>query len=326
MASAFTNTLSEFVSELRLTFPELDAAIDRAATVTPAHYWKSWQNGLEILAMRDYDRLLAERRGLIIGPVLIKKEVWDELSDGTRLVIWKYLRTLMLEAAMEIDHGELSTQTMQSLVDIMTAERIESGGEDAEKAASEMFEESMGHMKPLLDKLRGLLGSAANGGAGATEIPDIPLPEIPEHLRKGRIAQLAESMSKQISPEDFGLNPAELEGLSMEELLKRLAETYQRNPTLLLNGAKRVAEKIQKQVLNGNLKREELIAEVEEFIGLFKEHPLFKDAIEKFQSLTGGSLASMFGGGGGGAEQSERRRIVQERLRKKLAARKAAKK
>ena len=77
--------------------------------------------------------------------------------------------------------------------------------------------------------------------------------------------------------------------------------------------------------MNGNIKREELVAEAEEFIALFKDHPLFKEAIDKFQTLTGGGgLGGLFGGSGGDETQSERRRIVQERLRKKLAARKAA--
>ena len=320
---AFAKTLAGFVGELRLTFPELEAPIARAATVSPTNFWKSWQTHLEILLTRDFSQLTSERRGLIIGPVMLSDALWGELSEGTRGAIWRYLRTLVLEAAMEIDHAELSTTAMQHLVDIMTAEKMEGGGAEAEKAATEMFEESMAHLKPMLEKLRGLLGG--EGAAGGAGLPDIPIPEIPERLRNGKIAKLAETMAKQFSPEDFGLNPAELEAQSMEDVLKRLAEMYQRDPTMLIAGAKRVAEKIRKQVMNGNIKREELVAEAEEFIALFKDHPLFKEAIDKFQTLTGGGgLGGLFGGGGGDDTPSERRRIVQERLRKKLAARKAA--
>jgi len=149
-------------------------------------------------------------------------------------------------------------------------------------------------------------------------------PEIPEKLRKGRIAKLAEELAKQIDPADFGLDPAALKGDNLEEVIKRLAELYQRDPSILMSGAKRVAEKIKAKIMGGSLNREELLAEAQEFVALFKDHPLFKEAIAKFEGLMGaGGIAEMFSaaGGGGGGAPSERRRAVQERLRKKLAAR-----
>jgi hypothetical protein len=109
-------------------------------------------------------------------------------------------------------------------------------------------------------------------------------------------------------------------------VLRRLAEMYQRDPTLLIAGAKRMADRIRRQVMGGSLKQEDLVAEAKEFVELFKEHPLFKEAIGKFQEMVGeGGLAEMFGGGGSAAAPSERLRAVQDRLRKKLAARQAKK-
>ena len=177
----------------------------------------------------------------------------------------------------------------------------------------------MDQLKPLLEKLKGLVG-----GFMDTSGSDSPMPEIPERLRNGRIAKLAEDMAKQFDPADFGIDPAVLKGEDIGEIMKRLAELYQKDPTLIMAGAKRVAEKIKKQILGGSLKKEDLIAEAQEYMDLFKEHPLFKDILGKVEGfMGGGGLAEMFGGGGSG-EPSERRRAVQERLRKKLAARKAA--
>jgi hypothetical protein len=151
------------------------------------------------------------------------------------------------------------------------------------------------------------------------------MPEIPERLRNGRIAKLAEEMAKQFDPAEFGLDPTVLKGDNVEEILKRLADIYQRDPTLLIGGAKKVAERIKKQILGGSLNREELVAEAQEFITLFKEHPQFKEMIGKFTDFMGpGGIAEMFSGTSSNAEPSERRRAVQERLRKKLAARNAS--
>jgi hypothetical protein len=55
-------------------------------------------------------------------------------------------------------------------------------------------------------------------------------------------------------------------------------------------------------------------------MALFKDHPLFKEAISKAEGMMGGGLNSMFGSAD--SEPSARRSTVQERLRKKLAERK----
>jgi hypothetical protein len=317
--SAFTSTLKSFCEELRLTFPELEPQIARATATASAQFWKSWSTGLTILMRRDVQTLFSERKGFLIGAVRLTPELWSELSEKTQVAIWKYLRTLTLEAAMEVSLESLDTETMQKLMDILTAERVEA---DPAAATSELFEESMNHMKPLMEKLKGLMGST--GFMDLSGLGDFQMPDIPERLRNGRIAKLAEEMAKQFDPQEFGIDPALLNGDNVEEILKRLADLYQRDPTLLIGGAKRMAERIKKQILGGSLNRDELVGEAQEFIALFKEHPMFKDIMGKVSGFMGADgLASMFGSGGSdsGGAPSERRRAVQERLRKKMASR-----
>ena len=310
--SAFTKTLAAFCGELRETFPELKTPVDRAAALTPAQFWKTWSKHLAVLEARDSEGLMGPCGGFLMGPVRLSKALWSEVSEATQTAIWRYLRTLTLEASMELGIESLDTDAMQSLMAIMM-------GEKESKATPEFFAKSMDQLKPLLEKLKGLVG-----GFMDTSGSDSPMPEIPERLRNGRIAKLAEDMAKQFDPADFGIDPAVLKGEDIGEIMKRLAELYQKDPTLIMAGAKRVAEKIKKQILGGSLKKEDLIAEAQEYMDLFKEHPLFKDILGKVEGfMGGGGLAEMFGGGGSG-EPSERRRAVQERLRKKLAARKAA--
>jgi len=313
--SAFSKTLAAFCDELRATFPELKTPVDRAAALTPAQFWKTWSKHLPVLVGRDSEGLMGPCGGFLMGPVRLSKTLWTEVSEKTQGAIWRYLRTLTLEATMDIGIDSLDTDAMQHLMSIMLDEK-EPGS--ASKPTSEFFAESMGHLKPLLEKLKGLLGGFMDGSGS-----DVPMPEIPERLRNGRIAKLAEEMAKQFDPADFGIDPALLKGDDVGEIMKRLAELYQKDPTLIMAGAKRVAEKIKKQILGGSLKKEELIAEAQEYITLFKEHPLFKEVLGKIEGfMGGGGLAEMFGSGGS-SEPSERRRAVQERLRKKLAARKA---
>lgn len=313
MASAFTHTLTGFCNELKQTFPELSIPVDRATSVTSTNYWTSWQSHTTVLVTRDVSGLLITKGGFLIGAVRLTPELWSELSAGTQVAIWKYLRTLLLEAAMEVSMDAVPTEVIQNVLAILTDERLETGG------ASTVLEETMEHLNPLMERLRGMIG----GFVDLSGMKDIPIPDIPAHLRNGRIAQLAEQMAKQFDPSEFGIDPAVLAGDNVEEVLRGLAEMYQRDPSKLIAGAQRMAERIKRQILGGSLNREELIAEAQEFVSLFKEHPLFKEAVAKFESFTGGAdgLAAMFGGSDSGSAPSERRRAVQERLRKKLASR-----
>ena len=312
--NAFADTLKSFCQELGLTFPELHPQIARALGVTPAQFWNSWKGSLEILYERDAAKLFEEHKGFLVSAVRLTPALWKEISETTQKAIWKFLRTLTLESAMELNLDGVDTETMQKLMAILTAERIES---DPAGAASDMFEESMQHMKPMMEKLMEKIKGSA--GAGFMDLSGFEMPDIPERLRNGRIAKLAEEMAKQFDPTEFGIDPEMLKGDNIEEIMARLAEMYQRDPTQLIAGAKRVAEKIKRQILGGSLNREELIAEAQEFITLFKEHPKFKEIMEKVSGVMGpGGLAEMFGGE---SAPSERRRAVQERLRKKMAAR-----
>ena len=285
-----------------------------------------WKGNLSILLTRDAAALFEKRRGLLLGAVQMTPVVWGELSEGTKTAIWKYLRTMVLEVAVGMNLDSLDTTIMQEVSAILTEERLAAGGAEATSETSEMFE----HLKPMMEKLKGMLGGFMDlsGLSGFMDLsgslPDMSsFPEIPERLRKGRIAKLAEELAKQIDPADFGLDPSALKGDNLEEVIKRLVELYQRDPSILMSGAKRVAEKIKAKITGGSLNREELLAEAQEFVALFKDHPLFKEAIAKFEGLMGaGGIAEMFSAaGGGGGAPSERRRAVQERLRKKLAAR-----
>jgi hypothetical protein len=326
--SSFADTLASFCVELTATFPELETAIRHAATkVTPAIFWSGWRGHLEILRARDFAALQAARRGLLVGPVVLTPTLWGELSAATQGAIWRYLRTLALEAAME--GAEIDDAAMGVLMDILMEER---GSSEAEAEVAEaVMDEARENLNPLLERLRGMMAAAAadaSGGAAtdASGVSFPPLPEIPDRLKNGRIARLAQDLARQFNPAEFGIDPAMLTGDDPMVVLQRLAELYQRDPSQMIRGAQQMAERIKRQILGGSLDRDGLIAEAREFVELFRDHPLFKEPIAKFEGLMGaGGLAEMFSGSGAGAGSgSERLRRVQERLRKKTAAKAAA--
>jgi hypothetical protein len=205
--------------------------------------------------------------------------------------------------------------TMEVLMAILLEEKTSAPSNPDIKS---VFEESMKNMKPLLDRLKEFMGSAGLDASGS----EFSFPEIPAHLRTGRIARLAEELTKQFDPTEFGIDPSLLTGDNIEELMKKLAEIFQNDPTKLMAGAKTMAEKIKRKITDGSINRDELLSEAQEFMTLFKDHPLFKETLSKVESMMGADgLASFFKGND--AEPSARRATVQERLRRKLAERKS---
>lgn len=303
--TTFAKSLLEFCEDLRLSFPEMAANIDRVSSMSPADYLKSWRPHLGLLKTKDVQQLFQKRGGSLLGGVSLSKKLWTELSETTHRAIWKHLRSLTLEAVVETGLDKLKEEEMSQLMEIMMEEKMptESGG---------LFE----HLKPLFDRLKDFMPNMdVSGGA---------FPEIPERLRNGKIAKLAEELTKQFDPTEFGIDPSLLTGDNIEDIITKLSEIFQKDPTKLMAGAKKMAEKIKRKIMDGSIDRKQLVDEAQEFMKLFRDNPMFKESLGKMESMMGpGGLASMFGSGSGSEAPSERRSTVQERLRKKLAARKS---
>ncbi len=303
----FSKTLSTFCTELKETFPELSGPVAGAANLTPVEYLSCWGPSMAVLKVRDASTLFTTRNGLLLPGVSLTGSLWSELSENTKASIWKYLRTLALEAYLETGKGLSETdETVTALMEILMEEKL---------GSKTGFEESMKHLKPLLDRLKDFMSSTPESASGT------PFPEIPERLRNGRIAKLAEELTKQFDPREFGIDPELLQSENIEEIMTKLADIFKKDPTKLMTGAKNMAEKIKRRIMGGSINRDELVAEAQEFMNLFKNHPLFKEGLEKMEAMMGGGgLAEMFGPA---SEPSARRSAVQERLRRKLAARKS---
>ena len=336
METRFTTLLKEFCVDLVGTFPELTPQITRAGSTTPDLFLGNWIGTLDILIKADESRLFSERKGFILAAVRLTPALWSEISNTTKSAIWKYLRTLVLDAVLEIGIDRLNEEVMTKLSELVEVCCLTDS--DAFKQIGERF-------APLLDSLKEKLKDFDLKGLGINfdDLSGLEIPEIPEHLKRGLIASLAESLAKQFDPAEFGINPDWLkEGTDPEVVFKSLLEMYKTNPDLLMNGAKRMAERIKAQILGGSLKREDLIAEAKEYYAIFKDHPTIKTLIEKFTkgkglASLGGNIGELFKGLFGGSmdsddedtpeqhsgpSESDRLRATRARLRKKMEARK----
>ena len=317
----FAQVYNQFLSEMGLTFPELDKSAEKAKKLGFRQFSKSIAPILHQIASRDSS--IFNEKGVEIAPgVTMNKALWKDAGKSTHVAIWDFLSSLVLLATYEEKHSndntvedhDFSKMFDMSGADIDLQKMFKGLGEqfsnqsfsgffDGIKEAAESFKEKFGD-------------STGISGEGFT------MPKIPEKLFKGHIAKIATDLAKEFKPEDFGLSNDMLESNDTGATFEYLQELFTKNPELLMKGAKKIAQRIQDKLKNGEVKREELIQEAEELMGEFQNNPMFKGIFEQ--------LGAQLKGMGGNADtsnntESERRKAVQERLRKKIAAKKGQK-
>lgn len=309
---SFSSTYTQFLEELKGTFPEYSPALLLASSLpnTKARFLEVWR--IHTNAVASSDGSIFSGAGLELVPGFVMTgALWGELSAGTQGAIWKYISSLLLLAASESDKDLWDISGFQHDMEEMMKKLKEAGAEGGMGGLGGLG----GMMGDIFAKL-GKMGEAfgikdLSGAAGKFKIP--------ERLFKGHIAKIAEELVKEFKPEDFGISPEMLETDDPARVFMYLQEVFTKKPEMMMTAAQKIAKKIQAKFQRGEIKREDIIREAEELMAEFSEN-------EAFSSMFG-SLSEMMKGSEkeSGNEGSARRREVQERLRKKQAEKDAKK-
>ena len=300
---SFSATFTQFLEELKATFPEFTPALVLASSLpdTQSRFLEVWRTHTNAVASNDGSIFAGSGIELVPGFVMTSA-LWSELSTTTQGAIWKYLSSLLLLAASESDKGLWDISGFQHDMEDMMKKLKEGGAEGLGGMMGDIFEK--------LGKMGEAFGfKDLSGAAGKFKIP--------ERLFKGHIAKIAEELVKEFKPEDFGISPDMLESDDPARVFTYLQEVFTKKPEMMMAAAQKIAKKIQAKFQRGEIKREDIIREAEELMAEFSEN-------EAFSSMFG-SLGEMFKNSEkeSGNEGSARRREVQERLRKKQAEKEA---
>jgi hypothetical protein len=193
--------------------------------------------------------------GVILPDIPMTESTWTELSKVTQKAIYDYLSILDLCAMMG------------------------GGAEFSKDWAEKVLRDWRGRMSRMdfdgiSKKLFGIFGKGSDN-----------LPPLPEKFLKGKLAKLAEEMVKEFRPEDFGLKDSDIESVEKDptRAFEILMEAAMKNPEMLQKAVQRVAKKLQEKVASGQFKPQDLVAEAEEMIREFKDHPSFVDMMSSFK-------------------------------------------
>lgn len=322
----FHSTWLQFCEDLEGTFPELGGALgtckrmDAAASLSA--FRKLWCPQLLSVATRDAALFTETGLGAEVLPgVHIGHRLWQDVSESTHTAIWNYLNSLALLSASEASAEDADNfwdeaafkKGMEEMIRGLKDAAGGAGSTDGGENPFAGFGSSFGAMDGLFEKLR-TMAEGFGGAAAAGGMPDI---KIPERLFKGHIAKMAKELAEEFKPEDFGLDPDMLETKDPSKIFEFLQDIFTKKPEMLMAAAQRIAKKIQTKFQRGEIRREEIMSEIEELMKEFSENEAFTSLFGQLGEVLGSTAKAT------GNEGSERRRQVQERLRKKQAEKEA---
>lgn len=326
--ATFQSTFTQFVEELEATFPELAEGLKAARAFPQKHLVKQFRTMYKgkamLVAVRD--EAFFESDVELLPGVRMTPKLWGEVSKITKTAIWNYLSSLILLSAADSPTEEDTfwndEEFKKGLESMMGGLK---GAADGFAGGSANPFAAMGDMGGLFGKIREMAesfasgGASASAGAGASAGTGLPEFKLPERMFKGHIAKMAKELAEEFKPEEFGISPELMNTQDPAKVFEYLQELFTKNPEKLMGAAQRIAKKLQTKFLRGEIRRDEIIAEVEELMKEFSENDAFKSIFGNLGELLQMSAKAT------GNEGSERRRVVQERLRKKAAEKEAKK-
>jgi polyhydroxyalkanoate synthesis regulator phasin len=301
LREVFSKHYENFASDLLGAVPEFFDQIHAALALSQEERLTRFVD--QVLPNAGPTRDATSNPGAVLPGVVLTDSIWDELSEKSQKAIQEHLTVLAMCCLYDGAKGAFGEEGPSAAWSeaFLKDFREKLGSLDSDKMS-----------KKLADLLKNLGPSA--------------MPQIPERLKNGHLMRLVEQLVKEFKPEDFELSPEELAECDKDptKAFTLLSDLYTKKPEVIQKVIKRIAKRLQDMVQKGELRPEQIRQEAEELMKEFTENNSFMGMLESFRDMFGmedPDLAREVGRDG-----DARRNIVKERLRKKLDAKKAAKK
>jgi hypothetical protein len=239
------------------------------------------------------------------------KEVWQQdITDKTRLIIWKYLQLI----CFSIVNSENDTKSFGD-----TASLFEAINEEELKSK---LEETMEQMSKIFD----MSGNAFEDvGEGGINMEDMPNPDdLHEHisgLLDGKLGRLASEITEETMKDFQDISGVNSVGDIFQVLFK--------DPGRLMKMIKKVGGNLDQKIKSGEIKESELMEEASELMKKLHKMPGMKNMQKMMSEMglpTGGKNSKVnMGAFQGQMQRNISKAKTKERLRRKLAARQSAK-
>ncbi len=224
------------------------------------------------------------------------------LSESSKQTMWKYLQLILFSLVGSVDNASHFGESMNVFENM-----------DENELQSKLQETMTG----LEDYFKNNASATEESEPKGFKLPD---PEVlQEHMRslmEGKIGKLAKELT-----EEFSEDMKEVLDDTDENMdIKAVMAKFMKDPKKLMAMMKKITDRLQAKLKNGEISQDELMQEVASLVEKFKGLDENGSMMDMF---TKGPLAKMFAGlaGGQGLQMLQRagsHSAMKERLRKKL--------
>ena len=323
----------DFTTDLTTVFPEYAFLWQRWLTADDAEYEKLNEHFLSVFPERFFD--ITNSNAEIFGPestvnTMFLPDVDFKLlfncagvSENTKTSMWKYLQLLlftvigsvkdssnfgdamkMFESMDENDLQSKMQETMDGLGDFFKGFANEDSNEGSNEGSDE---------------------GANEGSNEGTETKGFKLPKpevLHEHMRtlmEGKLGKLAKELTEEFTEDLKGVFDETDQNMSMKDIMAQIMK----DPKKIMHIMKKITDKLQNKMKNGDISQDELMKEVAGLVEKFKGMGGGDDFVKNFAS---GPFAKMFKNMAGqamgnqamGNQNLSKHSAMKERLRKKM--------
>ena len=252
MDEKFTKIITDFTTDLLLTFPELKPSIDEI------DHLKAYDHCVEMYP-KIFFEILYENETLFetecfllpgINFTLIMKE---NITEKTKKTIWKYLQLILFSILEKINTNKSFGETSKIF------EGVEE--EELHKKIAQTMEE----MKNLFVDISGDI-SGEDFGSKFDMDPDKMKTHL-DDLMNGKIGTLAKEIAEE-AKNSIG-----------DE--KEFMETVMKNPQKILSLVKNIGGKLEEKISSGQVKESELLEEATQIMDKIQDIPGLKEMMAK---------------------------------------------
>ena len=320
----FCKVMKDFIADMMHTFPDMTQELHPGmkdilqGKKDTAHIEELFTYCQQIYPERFFDFLYQNddlftdaTKNTMFLPNIEFKEVWKQnISDKTRLIIWKYLQLVLFAVV----HNQKDGSSFGDAADLFEAIN--------EEELKKKLEETMEQMGNIFDISGSPFGASSDiSGMNVDELPNPE--ELHQHisgLMGGKLGRLAAQITEETMQEFEDISGVE----SVEDIFKVLFK----NPGRLINMIKRIGGNLDEKLKSGEIKESELLQEASELMEKLHKMP----GIKNMQQMLGKMGMPMPKGGKvnmgafqGQLKKNMRSAKTKERLQAKLKKRNAAK-
>ena len=317
----------DFTNDLTKVFPEYAFLWEKWLSADDAEYEKLNQHFMAVFPERFFDivncnmEIFNGETPLMFLPDVDFKLLFNcvGVSDGTKTSMWKYLQLLLFTVLGDMQDTTNFGKTLNMFESIDETE-LQNKMKETMEGLDDFFKDLSTKDAADAETNESDAGAKDSGSSGFK----LPKPEfIQEHMKilmEGKLGKLAKELTEEFTEDLKDV----FDETTNEHSIKDIMAQFMKDPKKLMGIMKKITDKLQNKMQNGDISQDELMGEIGGLVEKFKQMGGGEDFIKNF---TNGPFAKMFKNMAGGASMNQmaqmgKQSAMKEWLRKKMEEKK----